>query len=51
MAEARLHAFYNKEIAPKLKEEFSYSNVMEIPKLKKSLLMLELVKQFKTKKH
>lgn len=38
MAEARLYTLYKKEIAPKLKEEFEYENVMAIPKLKKIVL-------------
>ncbi len=38
MAEARLYTLYKKEIAPKLKEEFGYENVMAIPKLKKIVL-------------
>ncbi|RNC83609.1 MAG: 50S ribosomal protein L5 [Balneola sp.] len=38
MAEARLYTFYKEEIAPKLKEEFAYENVMAIPKLQKIVL-------------
>jgi large subunit ribosomal protein L5 len=38
MAEARLYTHYKKEIAPKLREEFGYENVMAIPKLKKIVL-------------
>ena len=38
MAEARLYTHYKKEIAPKLKEEFEYDNVMAIPKLKKIVI-------------
>ncbi len=38
MAEARLYTQYKKEIAPKLREEFEYENVMAIPKLKKIII-------------
>lgn len=38
MAEARLYTLYKKDIAPKLREEFGYENVMAIPKLKKIVL-------------
>ncbi len=38
MAEARLYTQYKKEIAPKLREEFKYENVMAIPKLKKIII-------------
>ena len=31
----RLKEKYTKEIVPSLKEEFNYSNVMEVPKLDK----------------
>lgn len=38
MAEARLYTQYKEEIAPKLKEEFGYDNVMAIPKLQKIVI-------------
>lgn len=38
MAEARLYTQYKEEILPKLKEEFSYDNVMAIPKLQKIVI-------------
>lgn len=38
MAEARLYTYYKKDIAPKLKEEFKYENVMAIPKLQKIVI-------------
>ena len=50
MAEARLHTIYNKEIAPKLKEEFSYSNVMEIPKLEKVVINVGVGEAIQDKK-
>ncbi len=50
MAEARLHAIYNKEIAPKLKEEFSYGNVMEIPKLEKVVINVGVGEAIQDKK-
>lgn len=33
--DARLASMYRKEIIPKLKEKFGYSNIMEVPKLEK----------------
>ena len=50
MAEARLHTIYNKEIAPKLKKEFSYSNVMEIPKLEKVVINVGVGEAIQDKK-
>lgn len=38
MAEAKLYTEYKEEIIPKLKEEFSYDNVMAIPKLQKIVI-------------
>ena len=38
MAEARLYTQYKEEIVPKLKEEFSYDNIMAIPKLQKIVI-------------
>lgn len=38
MAEARLYTQYKSEIAPKLKEEFGFENVMAIPKLQKIVI-------------
>lgn len=35
MAEARLYKQYKEEIVDKLREEFSYDNIMAVPKLKK----------------
>ena len=32
---ARLKEFYNKEIVPRMMKQFSYSSVMEVPKLTK----------------
>lgn len=39
---ARLYELYKNEISNNLKEKFSYSNVMEIPKLKKIVLNMGL---------
>ncbi len=50
MSEARLHAFYNEDIAPKLKEEFSYANVMEIPKLEKVVINVGVGEAIQDKK-
>jgi len=50
MAEARLHTIYNDEIAPKLKEEFEYSNVMEIPKLDKVVINVGVGEAIQDKK-
>ena len=50
MTEARLHTIYNKEIATKLKEEFSYSNVMEIPKLEKVVINVGVGEAIQDKK-
>lgn len=38
MAEARLYKQYKEEIIPKLKEEFSYDNIMAVPKLEKIVI-------------
>lgn len=38
MAEARLYTQYKEEIVPKLKEEFSYDNIMAIPRLRKIVI-------------
>lgn len=38
MAEARLHTQYKDEIIQKLMEEFSYDNIMAVPKLKKIVI-------------
>jgi len=38
MAEARLYKQYKEEIIPKLKEEFSYDNIMAVPKLQKIVI-------------
>ncbi|MBR0423253.1 MAG: 50S ribosomal protein L5 [Clostridia bacterium] len=35
---ARLKDFYNKTVAPQLKEKFGYKNVMEIPKVEKIVI-------------
>jgi large subunit ribosomal protein L5 len=37
-----LKTFYETEVVPKLKEEFHYKNVMEIPKLEKIILNMGL---------
>jgi len=50
MAEARLHTVYNEDIAPKLKEEFSYNNVMEIPKLEKVVINVGVGETIQDKK-
>jgi large subunit ribosomal protein L5 len=50
MAEARLHTVYNEDIAPKLKEEFSYNNVMEIPKLEKVVINVGVGEAIQDKK-
>jgi large subunit ribosomal protein L5 len=39
---ARLKEFYTKDIVPGLKEEFSYTNVHQIPKLEKIVLNIGL---------
>lgn len=38
----RLKEFYNKSVAPALKEKFSYANPMEIPKVEKIVLNMGL---------
>lgn len=50
MAEARLHTIYNNEIAAKLKEEFNYANVMEIPKLDKIVINVGVGEAIQDKK-
>lgn len=50
MAEARLHTIYKNEIANKLKEEFSYGNVMEIPKLNKIVINVGVGEAIQDKK-
>lgn len=50
MAEARLHTIYKNEIATKLKEEFSYGNVMEIPKLNKIVINVGVGEAIQDKK-
>ncbi len=50
MAEARLHTIYKEEIAPKLKEEFSYDNVMAIPKLQKIVINVGVGEAIQDKK-
>lgn len=39
---ARLKELYNKEIIPRLMKDFSYSNVMEVPKLEKIVINMGL---------
>jgi large subunit ribosomal protein L5 len=50
MAEARLHTVYKEEIAPKMSEAFSYSNVMEIPKLQKIVINVGVGEAIQDKK-
>lgn len=50
MAEARLHTIYKEEIAGKLKEEFNYTNVMEIPKLNKIVINVGVGEAIQDKK-
>ncbi len=50
MAEARLHTIYKEEIAGKLKEEFDYTNVMEIPKLDKIVINVGVGEAIQDKK-
>ena len=50
MAEARLHSIYNNDIAPKLKEEFGYDNVMQIPKLEKIVINVGVGEAIQDKK-
>ena len=50
MAEARLHTTYKQEITPKLSEEFSYANVMEIPKLDKIVINVGVGEAIQDKK-
>jgi large subunit ribosomal protein L5 len=46
----RLQEKYNKEIAPALKEKFSFKNVMEVPKIKKIVINIGLSKVKEDKK-
>ena len=46
----RLQEKYNKEIAPALKEKFSFKNVMEVPKIKKVVINIGLSKVKEDKK-
>ena len=39
---ARLHEMYLKTVVPALKKEYSYKNVMEIPKLDKIVVSMGL---------
>jgi large subunit ribosomal protein L5 len=39
---SQLKEYYDKEVVPKLKETFSYKNMMEIPKLEKVVLNMGL---------
>jgi len=39
---ARLKDVYEKELVPKLQEEFSYKNIMEVPKLEKIVVNMGL---------
>jgi large subunit ribosomal protein L5 len=39
---ARLKDFYNKEVAPKLKDEFGYKNAFQIPRMEKIVLNMGL---------
>ncbi|MEO1022227.1 MAG: 50S ribosomal protein L5 [Bacteroidota bacterium] len=50
MAEARLNTIYKEEIAPKLKEEFGYDNVMAIPKLSKIVINVGVGEAIQDKK-
>lgn len=50
MAEARLHTLYKEEITSKLKEEFSYENVMAIPKLQKVVINVGVGEAIQDKK-
>lgn len=50
MAEARLHTQYKDEIVGKLKEEFSYENVMAIPKLQKIVINVGVGEAIQDKK-
>lgn len=47
----RLQEKYVKEVVPALTEQFGYKNVMELPKIEKSLLVWVLVKLLTTLKH
>ena len=52
--EPRLHVRYNEEIVPALREEFSYSNVMEVPRLVKVVVNMgvgEALQDIKTLDH
>lgn len=46
----RLQEQYNKEIVPKLKEEFGYKNAMEVPKIQKIVLNVGIGKFLKDSK-
>ncbi len=47
----RLQEQYNKEIVPKLKEEFGYKNAMEVPKITKIMLNVGIGKYLKDGKY
>jgi len=50
MAEARLHTLYKEEITKKLTEEFSYTNVMALPKLQKIVINVGVGEAIQDKK-
>ena len=41
----RRHAHYNEVVKPALKEQFGYTNVMQIPRIDKIVLSLRLGKE------
>lgn len=50
MAEARLHTLYKEEITAKLTEQFSYTNVMALPKLQKIVINVGVGEAIQDKK-
>jgi large subunit ribosomal protein L5 len=46
----RLKAYYQKEVVSKLKKQFNYSNVMEVPRIKKITLNMGVGEASKDKK-
>ena len=43
----RLKEKYLKEIVPNMMKEFSYKNIMEVPKFRRSSLMWDLERRFR----
>jgi len=47
---ARLHQYYSETVVPKLMEQFKFSNVMQVPKIKKITLNMGLGEALTNKK-